>query len=470
MLSQTLDVGKDERMIGFFRKLLKDRRGNVMVISAAAMPLILGAAGLATDTIQWTLWKRQLQRAADSAALAAVYTRLKTDTQTDVEDAVDHDKDLNLHTWMDLKEDPTVELLSNSGQMRMPVRVTFKIQQRLPFSSFFMSTAPVITAVATAASVPDGGEYCVLATDPATGYSGLTITGSTYLDLGTCSLMANSRHPTRAADNGNTGSGGNGSTVMAASIDAQGGVNASNSWQVSSYHPGTTAVADPFYSLKDSIPTTCNKTASLNKTTGKNGNGGNVDLSSNTASDTVCLSGNQNIDGTVKLGSATYIVDSGSLTMNQSSASLTCNGCTIIMTSFTDPVNNTGSVNLTGGSVSLSPPRQTFDSSGVANGTIGNQTWKGIVLYQDPRAKDNGSTTTAQNKIRGNSDLSFQGAVYFGNQMLEYVGGGKDVAACLQVVAKRVIFSGNSKIKAASTCGAFGLGAVGGGRRVRLVS
>src|ERR1044071_7771183 len=142
MLSQTLDVGKDERMIGFFRKLLKDRRGNVMVISAAAMPLILGAAGLATDTIQWTLWKRQLQRAADSAALAAVYTRLKTDTQTDVEDAVDHDKDLNLHTWMDLSQDPTVELLANSGQMRMPVRVTFKIQQRLPFSSFFMSTAP----------------------------------------------------------------------------------------------------------------------------------------------------------------------------------------------------------------------------------------------------------------------------------------------------------------------------------------
>ena len=60
-------------MIGFFRKLLKDRRGNALVIAGAALPLIVGAAGLANDTIQWTLWKRQLQRAADSAALAGVY-------------------------------------------------------------------------------------------------------------------------------------------------------------------------------------------------------------------------------------------------------------------------------------------------------------------------------------------------------------------------------------------------------------
>ena len=50
-------------MIGFIRKLLKDRRGNVLAIACAAMPLIIGCAGLATDTIEWTLWKRQLQRA-----------------------------------------------------------------------------------------------------------------------------------------------------------------------------------------------------------------------------------------------------------------------------------------------------------------------------------------------------------------------------------------------------------------------
>ena len=464
-----LKLDRDVPMIGFFRKLFNDRRGNALVIAGAALPLILGAAGLSVDTIQWTLWKRQLQRAADSAAMAGVYTRLKTDTQEAVEGAVGHDKELNLHTWMDLSEDPTVQLLGDSGQMTKPVRVTYRIQQRLPFSSLFMSAAQVITAISTAASVPDGGEYCVLATDPSVAYTGLTITGSTYLDLGTCSLMANSGHPTRAADNGNSGGGGNGSTVKAASIDAHGGVNASSSWTVDSYHPSTEVAADPFYSLKNSIPTTCSAAASLNKTNGPSGNGGDVNRSSDTASQTICLSGNQTIEGTVQLGQATYVIDAGNLTMNNNNASLSCNGCTIILTNSSNPAN-TGTVNLTGGSVSLSPPRQTFDSDGNVTGSIGNQTWRGIVLYQDPRATDNGSTTTAQNKIRGNSDLSFQGAVYFGNQMLQFVGGGSNVAACLQIVAKRVIFSGNSKMKAASTCGAYGLSAIGGGRRVRLVA
>ena len=37
------------------------------------MPLVIGSAGLATDTVEWALWKRQLQRAADSAAMAGVY-------------------------------------------------------------------------------------------------------------------------------------------------------------------------------------------------------------------------------------------------------------------------------------------------------------------------------------------------------------------------------------------------------------
>src|ERR1044072_5269401 len=62
-------------MIGSMKRLFKDRRGNALAIAGAALPLIVGAAGLATDTIEWTLWKRQLQRAADSAAIAGVYER-----------------------------------------------------------------------------------------------------------------------------------------------------------------------------------------------------------------------------------------------------------------------------------------------------------------------------------------------------------------------------------------------------------
>jgi Flp pilus assembly protein TadG len=459
-------------MISFVRKLWHNKRGNAIMIAAASLPLIVGAAGLASDTIQWTLWKRQLQRAADSGAIAGVYTRLQNNTQQAVTDAVTHDESLNLHTWMALKVAPTVTLLGPSGNMTSRVQVTYQVQQQLPFSSLFMTAAPTITATATAASVPGGGEYCVIGLDPSAKITGLTISGSTYLDLGTCSLIANSTNPTLAASNGSSSAnGGAGSTVKASSIAAAGGVNYSKNWTVDSYNPYSTPVADPFEALKSNIPTSTSACtvngASLNKTNGNNGNGGNVDRSSDSAGQTICLTGDQTIQGNVKLGPATYIVNGGNLSMSNSNASLTCDGCTIIMTNMSDPTK-TGSVNLTGGSLSLTPPRPILDTNGNVTGTIGNQTWKGIALYQDPRATDDGKTSV-QNKINGNTATSIQGVVYFGNQSLEYLGGGKDVAACLQVVAKRVTFSGNSLIKAASQCGSYGMSAIGGGRIVRLV-
>src|SRR3569623_132612 len=91
-------------MIRFFRRLWKDRRGNAMVIGAACMPMVIAAAGLASDTSQWTLWKSQLQRAADSAAIAGVYdlSNHSVDSST-VAATVAHDLTLNLHTFNGVK-------------------------------------------------------------------------------------------------------------------------------------------------------------------------------------------------------------------------------------------------------------------------------------------------------------------------------------------------------------------------------
>src|ERR1044072_4746480 len=89
-------------MIGSMKRLWKDNSGNALAIAAAAMPLLLGAAGLAADTIQWTLWKRELQRAADSAALAGVYDRVTKGNTTGTSAVVDHDLTINHHTGIGL--------------------------------------------------------------------------------------------------------------------------------------------------------------------------------------------------------------------------------------------------------------------------------------------------------------------------------------------------------------------------------
>jgi hypothetical protein len=61
--------------------------------------------------------------------------------------------------------------------MTNQVKVTLAVEQKLPFSSLFLSVAPTIVANATAASVPAGGDACVQALEP-TGVTGINITGN----------------------------------------------------------------------------------------------------------------------------------------------------------------------------------------------------------------------------------------------------------------------------------------------------
>ena len=452
-------------MIRFLRKLAKDRRGNMLVIAGAALPLLVGAAGLATDTIQWTLWKRELQRAADSGAIAGVYTRVTNDTEDDVEDAVE--LDLGKYTGVALIEDSTdIELLPDDGDKTHQVRVTLEVQKKLPFSAMFMSTPPTIRAISTAATVPGADEFCVLATDPSASKTGIEITGSTYLDLGNCSLMANSKHPSQAASNGNTGGGGgagSGSTVKAKSLAAGGGVKYSNDWQVADYDPNSPTIIDPFgpdgvQPLPNPKSSDCNKNVSTDMTKNQ---AYPMDRTTGTGKDvagtTVCFNqgGGLKVQGTLKLqDGVTYIINGGDLTMSNSSASLSCNHCTIIMTNFTTPAN-TGNVKITGGTLSITAP-------------VDEGTYKGVAFYQDRRATDTGFP--AQNQINGNNGASITGAIYFANRSLLYNGGSQTVAACMQIVSRRVSFSGNSNFKLTSECPLSGMTEIGGGQRVRLVA
>src|SRR6187399_827058 len=108
------------------RKLWNNDRGNALVLAAAGLPLLIGSAGLATDTIQWALWKRQLQRAADSAAIAGVYDRVAhAGSHDNTSTAVDHDLDLNQHTNITLHTGyPQLAFPADAGGLKNQVQVT----------------------------------------------------------------------------------------------------------------------------------------------------------------------------------------------------------------------------------------------------------------------------------------------------------------------------------------------------------
>ncbi len=43
------------------------------MLTAFALPVLVGGVGLAVDTAQWYLWKRELELAADAGALSGIY-------------------------------------------------------------------------------------------------------------------------------------------------------------------------------------------------------------------------------------------------------------------------------------------------------------------------------------------------------------------------------------------------------------
>jgi len=137
-----------------FKRLWKDRRGNVLAITAATLPLVIGAAGLATDTIQWVLWKRQLQRAADSGALAGVHTIVRDEgSRSNVSSDVERDQTINNHVGI---TGTIVVRQPQSGAYASDpyaVEVVLTVQKTLGFSSLFLSTPPTITATAIASVV-----------------------------------------------------------------------------------------------------------------------------------------------------------------------------------------------------------------------------------------------------------------------------------------------------------------------------
>jgi Flp pilus assembly protein TadG len=456
-------------MIGFIRKLLKDKRGNVLAIACAAMPLIIGCAGLATDTIEWTLWKRQLQRAADSAALAGVYDRAAAanGATTNTPTAVCNDLAVNLHTWMNLLgTSPCTGSVGSYSDIQYPasdafvsnkVQVTLSVQQRLPFSSLFMSAAPTITAVATAGAVSYGGTPCMLALN--TAGQAIDNSGNAYVNAPTCIFYSDSAAANSAAAGGN-------SSVHAKAIAGVGGIANSNNWVVDTYLPYSPSLPDPFAPPSTTAVTpdpNDMKCAGHYETSGGGPNAtttwvydslaDGTDMASatwlDTSSGTPVVRTGANCWTSLSVGSnrsLTVPANFGPLYINGGNVNLqgafTCNGCSVVLTN-----KDTSSTATIG----------TWSSNAQATNNITaptTGTYTGIAVYQDRRATGN------IDQINGGSGNVINGVVYFPSDTLWLNGTGDATSLCSMFVAKNLKFNGTGRISISSAADAacFGIG------------
>ena len=441
-------------MRNIFRQIWEDNRGNSLVIAAATLPLLLGSAGLATDTIQWALWKRQLQRAADSAAIAGVYDYVNAGNSSNTATAVSHDLTLNNHTPIELAGGyPQITFPGDSGDFENQVKVTLAIQRKLSFSGMFMQNPPMIKTSATAASVTGTDEFCVVSLETSATKSGILISGNAGINMD-CSFMTNSASNNSAYAKGSA-------EVYAESVASVGGIKESSNWHVDSYEPYMPSLDDPF---ADVTPKPGDMKCAghwvikgANKTWVNDPLDENTDVANAVAQDGTkanCFTSlSVSSSKSLTLPPGNYYINGGDAFVQ---GDLTCSACSIILTNKDS--NTIGQFKVNASSkINMTPP------------TDGD--FKGIAIYQDRRAIDSPSS---QNKINGNSNSSIQGALYFPNQELDYNGTGNTTATCTLFVSRRISFSGNSatanRFKKGSECAGFGLPTVEGGRRVRLVA
>jgi Flp pilus assembly protein TadG len=397
---------EDDTMRAFKRLkgLFRSDRGNALMIAAGAMPVIMASAGFAVDTIYLSVLKRQMQRAADSSALAGAYA-LSQEASPD--NAVT--RDLTRNKFPALAGAQQVTVAPSLGYQKT-VRVQLRTTPHLPFSTMFTKSRATITSDATAAIV-EGGEFCVLSLYNGTA-PGVDIGGNATLNLG-CGLAANSTGSNAIHAFGS-------SAVTASPIMAVGGLNGSTNYNgTTKLQPHAAEQTDPFAGVPDPVlPTNC---------------GGKLQVKHNDPPPvftTKCFS-EIDIDGAVALPPGTYYVNGGDLSFG-SQAKVVGTGVTFVMTG---PGGAAGDLNMNGqANLNLTAP------------TSGD--FKDILFYRDRRA------TNIDIKINGGADMLFKGALYFPSSDVTFTGNAGFSATCFQMVGQILTFRGNATIN--NSCSDYG--------------
>lgn len=440
------------RMPALIRDLLADRSANAVVVTAFSILSLIGGAGLATDTIQWALSKRQLQRMADSAVLAGAFTKAKGSTAIPaacgnlfVGDSERPAKcaaivELGRYNLLTLNATPNPTVGTINGY-KNAVQVTIDSNTPLPFSSMFMNATPKMQASATAAAV-GFGVYCVLALESTTA-NGISFQGSSTANL-SCGAMTNSQ-ATGTTNSTSTVYAGGSSTITASPISAVGLVPPS-----SNYSSGTVLNSyaipqvDPYAAI--GLPTgySCSNQLSVNSKNATNiqNNGNGIK----------CYRG-MDIKTTVNFDPGTYVIDGstgGTLSVG-AGAAVNCTGCTFILTTTGTDMTKVATVNMNGNA--------TWNVSAPDTGT-----YAGIMIYQDRGAILSAGT----NLITGDNSSFMQGAIYLPSQAVQFTGNSYMNTKCLQIVARQISFSGNNTIQ--NQCPTNSASKAIAGTQIRLVN
>jgi hypothetical protein len=393
-----------------------DNKGNIAVMAALTMPMVIGGAGLGVETGYWYYEQLHLQQAADAAAYAAA---LEQRAGAEDDDTLASAQAAAGTNGFDEDTDE-IAVVTPSAVADEENSVDVELTRTLPraFTALFGDDPIVIRAKATAA-YSTAANACVLALDKSAAPA-VSFSGNSSAEMAGCVIMSNSLAANAVNFDGN-------SSVTAPCIMAVGGsVQGSNAdvelTQCAAVQTGQPPAADPFRDMPYPTASGCVAQVGDGLTPG-------------------CYTGAA-LKNTVNLTSGVYVINGGTFKINANAVVSGSNVTIVLLNGATVDINGTANVN-------LSAP------------TTG--TYKGM-LFMGSRTSGAGGIST----FNGTASSHLTGALYFPKQQIVYKGNFSGNGGCTQIVGATVMWSGNTHFNV--DCTDYGLEPITAGSAVRLVA
>lgn len=377
------------------RTLIRDRRGNVAILSAFLLTGIIGVTGLAVEFSNGLVTHTENQRVADLAAIAGGTVYASSNSSTNMSSASGNIVALN---GLVASDATTTLVNSPSGDGNQAVEVQVQTSVPLMLSRVIWSNATLpVTATAYAELAPSSSG-CILALDK-TANQAITISGSATVQAPKCDVVSNSSSSSSLDMSGSARL----TTPCTITVGQQVTTTGLTLNTCSKPTINATASADPYASLPNpAVPGSCltlpNPPTSIPPGYYCSG---------------------INLSTTASFQSGFYYVK-GNLAF-QGGSNVTGSGVTFF-------VDKSGTTAISGSAtVNISAP-----TSG---------TYAGVLLYGD-RA----GTTSNNNNISGSSSSVLQGALYYPTQNVTFSGGSSTPSACTEIIGDKITFSGSAYV------------------------
>ena len=447
----------------FSRKLRRSKSGNAAILVALGMPALMGGAGLAVDTAQWYLWQRELQFAADQAALAGAWARGNGDTGTIYITRANQEFSDNLSIIANNGATHAASLADWGTGTQNSVIVRAEVVADLPFASFVMGRSTTIRVNAQA-TFERTDEYtaCLMALHPTAG-SAMWFNGGPTVDAA-CGVASLSTSDTSIRTNGSSGAQNINTVASAGGIDDGMGAFA-NASTIENFD----GLNDPYSGLTppdNPTPRTLSCGSSGLTYTGDDFDNGDQPLSipkiytkfpRKTCKALPGTYTDLEIGGNANLTSGIYVIDGGRLKLNGGNQ-LTGTGVMFVL-------KNGAQLDINGGADVFLSPMSALQLVALGIPADDSARMENMLIFEDPNSPGNSGS-----KLTGATNFDINGVIYMPKSELKLAGNIQATANCMMVMSSKVQVAGTADLTTLCPIGETHSVVVGnGGTRVRLV-